>query len=34
MHANRETTYEFVGLAAILLVVAGVFSALVAPRLP
>jgi Ca-activated chloride channel homolog len=34
MHSKREATYEFVGLAAILLVVAGVFSALVAPRLP
>jgi Ca-activated chloride channel homolog len=31
---KREATYEFVGLAAILLVAAGAFSALVAPRLP
>ena len=32
--SKRETTYEFVGLAAILLVAAGAFSVLVAPRLP
>jgi Ca-activated chloride channel homolog len=33
-HSKREATNEFVALAAILLVVAGGFSALVAPRLP
>jgi Ca-activated chloride channel homolog len=32
--SKREATNEFVALAAILLVVAGAFSALVAPRLP
>jgi len=32
--SKREATNEFVGLAAILLVIAGVFSALIAPRLP
>jgi Ca-activated chloride channel homolog len=32
--AQREATYEFLALAAILLVAAGGFSALVAPRLP
>jgi Ca-activated chloride channel homolog len=34
VHSKREATNEFVGLAAILLVIAGVFSALIAPRLP
>jgi Ca-activated chloride channel family protein len=34
VHSKREATNEFVALAAILLVVAGGFSALVAPRLP
>ncbi|MGE5273783.1 MAG: VWA domain-containing protein [Verrucomicrobiota bacterium] len=34
VHSKREATNEFVGLAAILLVVAGAFSALLAPRLP
>jgi Ca-activated chloride channel family protein len=31
---KREATNEFLGLAAILLVTAGAFSALVAPRMP
>lgn len=31
---KREATYAFLGLAAILLVLAGVFSAFIAPRLP
>jgi Ca-activated chloride channel homolog len=34
VHSKREATNEFVALAAILLVVAGAFSAFVAPRLP
>jgi hypothetical protein len=34
MNGKREATNEFLGLAAILLVAAGAFSALVAPRLP
>jgi Ca-activated chloride channel family protein len=34
VHSKREATNEFVALGAILLVVAGVFSALIAPRLP
>jgi Ca-activated chloride channel family protein len=34
VHSKREATNEFVGLAAILLVIAGVFSAFLAPRLP
>jgi Ca-activated chloride channel family protein len=34
VHGKREATNEFLGLAAILLVAAGVFSALVAPRMP
>jgi Ca-activated chloride channel family protein len=34
VHGKKEATNEFLGLAAILLVAAGVFSALVAPRLP
>jgi Ca-activated chloride channel homolog len=34
VHSKREATNELVGLAAILLVLAGVFSALIAPRLP
>jgi Ca-activated chloride channel homolog len=34
VHAKREATNEFVALAALLLVGAGAFSALVAPRLP
>jgi Ca-activated chloride channel family protein len=34
VHGKKEATNEFLGLAAILLVAAGAFSALVAPRLP
>jgi len=34
VHGKKEATNEFLGLAAILLVAAGLFSALVAPRLP
>ena len=34
MHSKREATNLFVGLAAILLVVAAAFSAFIAPRLP
>jgi Ca-activated chloride channel family protein len=34
VHSKREATNEFVALAAILLVVAGGFSVLIAPRLP
>jgi hypothetical protein len=34
MKGKREATNEFLALGAILLVAAGAFSALVAPRLP
>jgi Ca-activated chloride channel homolog len=34
VHGKKEATNEFLGLAAVLLVAAGLFSALVAPRLP